>query len=336
MPKPHLRVSTLSFSYPESEQAAIQNISFQLQKGSFSSLISRSGEGKSTLFKLIAGLLQPDAGEIFLGKERIKGPDEVLIAGHEKVALVDQHLVLPQKVSVYDLLHYAMRAFPRDHREARTNLLLNLAGLEGRSKAKPEQLSGGQRQKLTLLFALASEPDLLLLDEPFSHLDAASAREVEQFAFPIIKKWKTTTLMVSHLPEHALAFSDELIVLQKGKLLEQGSPEQLYFSATNLETAMLLGFAQEWTGKQLMKLFPDLKIEPRRRFYLRPIQWKTSSIPQNDYVETKVISQIFCGDYWRTEVRLGSAILQLQLSHKAENNIWVGVPDVVLQSVMQE
>ncbi len=334
MPKPHLRVSNLYFSYPESEQAAIQNLSIELEKGSFSSVISRSGEGKSTLLKLIAGLLQPDSGEIWLGKERIKGPHEVLVAGHEKVALVDQHLVLPQKISAHDLLHYSMRAFPKEHREERSKLLLKLAGLEGRSDARPENLSGGQRQKLTLLYALASEPDLLLLDEPFSHLDAATVHEVAQFAFPIIKKWKTTTLMVSHLPEHTLAFSNQIFVLQRGKLLEEGSPGHLYYHAKNLETARLFGIAQSWNGKQLMKLFSNLEIEPRRTFFLRPAQWKTAHLPQNNFLEANIISQVFCGDYWRVMVKLDNTSLQLQLGYKAKNNLWIGVPDVVLQATI--
>jgi len=328
MQKPILQVDNLTFSYSKGQFPVVDQMSFGLNKGSFTSIISRSGEGKSTLIKLLAAQLQPNSGTIWLGKQRVKGPAEVLVPGHNKIALVDQHLVLPLNLTVSEVLHFAMKEFGTPHRRERSEFMLQLAGLQGRENDKPDNLSGGQRQKLSILYALVSEPELLLLDEPFSHLDEATAQEVAQFSFPIIKKWKVTTLMVSHLPQHALAFSDQIIVLKSGKIIESGTPEYLYNHAIQAESSSLLGEMQVFSGSKLMNLFPYLELNPKQKWFIRPFQWKVALAKEDKKVEAQIVSIQFCGAYWRVKAAIKKVVIQLHIAKKPNNHIWIGAPDV--------
>lgn len=330
---PHIRVENVSFGYKVGGEQTLSEISLQLSKGSFSSLVGRSGQGKSTLLKLMAGLLQPSEGKIFIGNERLKGPAEVLVPGNEKVAYLDQKLTFPEKISLTEILHYAMRAFSKPHRLERANLLLRMAGLEERSGDKPENLSGGQQQKLSMLYALAAEPELLLLDEPFSHLDELTARELAQTMFPIIKQWKTTTLMVSHLPLHTLKYAQHMFVMSNGRLIEEGNPIQLYTHARQLETAQLLGEAKTFTAAQLRKLFSDAFICQKGHWHIRPHQWQWHPHQVPGAIMTEVVSAVFCGTFWEIVVKAGRNKLLLHLPQKPENHIWLGLPDVVFEKI---
>lgn len=211
---------------------ALNNVSLKVPTGGLTALLGPSGSGKTTLLRIIAGLEAADAGSgniLFHGQDVTHSP-----VGERRVGFVFQHYALFRHMSIFDNIAFGLTIRPRTNRPAkseiadRVNHLLKLVQLEDYGRRLPSQLSGGQRQRVALARALAVEPRVLLLDEPFGALDAKVRKELRRWLRRFHEEVQLTTLFVTHDQEEALEMADEVVVMNKARIEQIGTPQAVY------------------------------------------------------------------------------------------------------------
>lgn len=217
-----LEVQNLSKSY-DGKVEALRSCSFQLQKGSICAIVGESGSGKSTMLRLIAGLERPNSGTIRINGALMSGDDFIAAPQERKTGLVFQNYALFPHLTVRQNIQFGMSSSSEDQFEE----LMRLIKMEGFEKAYPSELSGGQQQRVAIARTLATHPDLLLLDEPFSNLDAALKTDLRQQIKSIVKQLDTTMLFITHDLVDALDIADEIIFLEEGRILQHSTIEAL-------------------------------------------------------------------------------------------------------------
>ncbi|HYE96337.1 MAG TPA: ABC transporter ATP-binding protein [Rubricoccaceae bacterium] len=236
-----LSLHCLSKQFADGAMPVVNGLSFDVREGELFALLGPSGGGKTTVLRLIAGLERADSGTITLAGRRLT--DEGLHVPPERrgVGLVFQDYALFPHLTVAQNVAFGLRAWKRAEREARVAEVLKLVGLQGLERRLPHALSGGQQQRVALARALAPRPRLLLLDEPFSNLDALFRQEMRQQVRDLLKKEGTTALLVTHDQEEALLFADRVAVMQAGRIEQVGTPEEIYATPRTLFVAQFLG-----------------------------------------------------------------------------------------------
>lgn len=220
---------------------AVNNISITLEKGKVLAILGESGSGKTTLLHLIAAFYEPDSGTLTLDNERITPPSEKLIAGHPDIKLVRQDYGLFPNMSIRANIAYELRYYEENYRNERVDKLLEISGLTHVQHHMPRQVSGGEQQRATIVKAIAEEPKLLLLDEPFSHLDAVNKRRLKSEVLNLIKAEEVSCIFVTHDVTDAYGMADELLIMQNGNALQLGSPEEIYRKPINHYVAEITG-----------------------------------------------------------------------------------------------
>ena len=210
---------------------ALDDVSVAIPEGSLTALLGPSGSGKSTLLRVIAGLEEPDAGQVLIGSEDVTERP----ARARGVGMVFQHYAAFKHMTVYENVAFGLtiRKRPRAEIGRRVHELLELVQLEGLAKRYPAQLSGGQRQRMALARALAVEPSVLLLDEPFGALDARVRKELRAWLRRLHDEVHVTTIIVTHDQEEAMEVAGQIVVLNDGRIEQVGSPRELYDSPAN-------------------------------------------------------------------------------------------------------
>jgi ABC-type Fe3+/spermidine/putrescine transport system ATPase subunit len=226
-----LTVKNIGFSYEENH--VINNISFTVNTGENIAVIGESGSGKSTLLKLIYGEYDLDYGEISWKNNSILGPANNLVIGYDYMKYVAQEFDLMPFVSVEENVGKYLSNFFQDKKHQRINELLEVVELLPFSKTKVKLLSGGQKQRVALARALAKKPEIILLDEPFSHIDSFKKRSLRRNVFNYLKKHNITCIVATHDKEDVLGFADTILVLQDSTIIAQESVENLYNNPTN-------------------------------------------------------------------------------------------------------
>ena len=227
--------------------AALDDVTLEVPSGSLTALLGPSGGGKSTLLRIIAGLEAPDAGTIL-----IDGADATALPPQRRgVGFVFQHYAAFTHLSVYRNVAFGLeiRRRPKAEIRARVHELLELVHLEQFADRLPSQLSGGQRQRMALARALAVEPRVLLLDEPFGALDAKVRKELRDWLRRLHDEVQVTTVFVTHDQEEALEVADELVVINNGRIEQIGSPNQLYDEPANEFVMGFLGPVTRLDGR---------------------------------------------------------------------------------------
>jgi sulfate/thiosulfate transport system ATP-binding protein len=210
---------------------ALDEVSVDVPTGSLTALLGPSGSGKSTLLRVIAGLERPDSGEVLIAEE-----DMTARAPQRRgVGFVFQHYAAFKHMTVYDNVAFGLRIRKRPRAEIRHRVgeLLRLVQLEGLANRYPAQLSGGQRQRMGLARALAVDPKVLLLDEPFGALDARVRKELRAWLRRLHDETHTTTLIVTHDQEEAMEVADRIALMNAGRIEQVGGPRELYEQPAN-------------------------------------------------------------------------------------------------------
>ena len=225
---------------------AVDNVSMEVPAGEFFTLLGPSGCGKTTLLRIIAGLELPDSGQILLGGEDITA----LPATKRQVNTVFQSYALFPHLTVFENVAFGLRSrrFPNDEITQRVARRLEMLGLEAMSQRRPDQLSGGQKQRVALARALVNEPDVLLLDEPMSALDAKLRAQVQVELRRLQQKLGGTFILVTHDQDEALIVSDRIAVMRDGRVIQYGTPEEVYDLPESRFVAEFLGAANLLKG----------------------------------------------------------------------------------------
>jgi sulfate transport system ATP-binding protein len=228
---------------------ALDDVSLKVESGQLTALLGPSGGGKSTLLRIIAGLEYADSGRV-----EIEGVDATWLPPQRRsVGFVFQHYAAFKHLSVYRNVAFGLeiRRRPKAEIRKRVHELLELVHLEQFADRLPSQLSGGQRQRMALARALAVEPKVLLLDEPFGALDAKVRKELRDWLRRLHDEMHVTTLFVTHDQEEALEVSDEIVVINNGRIEQVGSPDELYDKPANQFVMSFLGPVTTLGGRQV-------------------------------------------------------------------------------------
>lgn len=218
---------------------AADNVSFSIEKGKLIGLLGPSGSGKTTILRMIAGLESPDGGDIIIDGQRVNN----LSASSRGIGFVFQSYALFRYMTVFDNIAFGLEVQKKDKvfiRE-RVNELIKLVGLEGLERRRPHQLSGGQKQRVAFARALAPNPHLLLLDEPFAAIDAKIRKELRTWLRDTINKVGITSIFVTHDQEEAVEVADEIIITNSGRIEQIGTPIEIYKNPATPFAAKFIG-----------------------------------------------------------------------------------------------
>ncbi|MEH6679853.1 MAG: ABC transporter ATP-binding protein [Sediminicola sp.] len=234
-----LEVKGVSFGY--SDSMVLEDIGFNLGKGEHVSIIGESGCGKSTLLKIIYGLLQLKQGSVSWNGNQVLGPDFNLVPGEKHMKYLSQDFDLMPFTTVEENVGHFLSVFHPEEMRDRTHELLHLLEMQDFANTKVKNLSGGQQQRIALARVLAQEPEVLLLDEPFGHIDNFRKNSLRRSLFAHLKKKRISCLVASHDADDILPFSDQVMVLKDKKMLAFGTPQELYQKPKTRYVASLFG-----------------------------------------------------------------------------------------------
>ncbi len=245
---------------------ASDNVSFGIEKGKLIGLLGPSGSGKTTILRMIAGLENPDSGEIVIDGKVVND----IPASKRGIGFVFQNYALFRYMTVYENVAFGLRVQKADKKyiHERVSELISLIGLEGLEKRYPSQLSGGQRQRVAFARALAPNPQLLLLDEPFAAIDAKVRKELRSWLKEMIEKLGVTSIFVTHDQDEAIEVADEIIITNKGRIEQMGTPLEIYQKPQTAFSASFFGqtsFLDDYT-----KFHTFEKIEGAEQAIVRP------------------------------------------------------------------
>jgi putative spermidine/putrescine transport system ATP-binding protein/putrescine transport system ATP-binding protein len=235
---------------------AVVDVSFAVHSGQTLALLGPSGCGKTTILRMIAGFVEPDDGSLVLGGREMRG-----VRPHERnVGLVFQDYALFPHLTVEQNVAYGLRqrGVPRDAAAFRVSEMLALVRLANFADARPSVLSGGQQQRVALARAMAVTPEVMLLDEPLSALDAKLRQELRSELKQILQAAHCTTLIVTHDQEEAMSLADEIVVMDRGRILQQGSAAAIYHAPRTREVAEFIGRANWFEGELGAAVGPNL------------------------------------------------------------------------------
>lgn len=247
-----LEIKDISFTYID--KPVIENVSFTITKGQNIAVIGESGCGKSTLLKLLYGLYDLDKGEILHNKKPILGPKRNLIPGEDYIKYLAQDFDLMPYITVEENVGKFLSNVYMDKKQARVQELLEMVEMTEFAKVKAKYLSGGQQQRVALARVLAVEPEIILLDEPFSQIDTFRKNSLRRNLFRYLKERGITCIIATHDSTDALSFSDETIVMKNGHVIAKGSSKGLYENPPNKYAASLFGEVNELKLSQLIVL----------------------------------------------------------------------------------
>ncbi len=233
-----LNIINLSKSY--NDQLVLEDISLSVENGEIVTIVGKSGSGKSTLLRIIAGLELPMRGRIELKNKTVNNENTFVNPEKRNCSLVFQDYALFPNLSVEENLYLGKNALKSD---SRIKELINIAGINALLTKFPHQCSGGEQQRIAIVRSIAVKPDILLMDEPLSNLDYELKFSLRQIVKKLLIESKTTTLIVTHDIHDAMEFADRLIVLEKGKVNQEGLPNEIFKNPNSKETALLFGKA---------------------------------------------------------------------------------------------
>ena len=236
-----LELKGVSKRYDGAVQDALHALDLEIEEGEILGVVGASGSGKTTLLRLVAGLESPTTGEVRIGGLKVAGGRTWVPPEKRGVGLVFQEGALFPHMTVEANVAYGMRGLSTEERMARSNYLLAMVNLREAAMRYPHELSGGERQRIALARALAPNPKMVLLDEPFSNLDPNLRTYLRDQLLAIIRKVNATALVVTHDTQDALVISDRLAILRDGQLVQQGRSRDVYHSPNDAYCARLFG-----------------------------------------------------------------------------------------------
>lgn len=287
----------------------IDQVSFDQQALQKIAITGESGAGKTTLLRMIGGRTQPDGGTILFNGEKVAGPEERLLPGHQQIGYLSQEHDLLHNYKVEDLVWFQNK-LPDEE----SQVLFEICRIADLMKRKTDQLSGGEKQRIALCMLLTKLPAMLILDEPFSNLDPIHKRILKTVLNDITERLRITCLLTSHDPNDTLSWADEIIVMKKGQIVQHGAPEMIYYHPVNEYVAGMFGRYNSLTPSQAALFGIDSKGKNK---IIRPEDFVVISNAANGV--SGMIEKIrFWGSFYEVEVAVG----EFKIFVRAGKNEW--------------
>ena len=344
-----LTVNDLHLDYGTGAAAnqILKGVSMHLQRGEVVALLGPSGSGKTTLLRAVAGLESPKSGTIDIGERRVfDGASQLeMAAEHRNLGLVFQSYALWPHKTVFDNVAYGLklRKVGKAETKAKVSEVLAQLGLGHLGERFPHQLSGGQQQRVAIARALVYNPPVILLDEPLSNLDAKLREEARAFLRELIVRLGLSALMVTHDQGEAMAISDRILLLNNGKIEQQGTPQSMYETPDTLFTAEFMGsnnrlpaevLSRNGSGVTLQAGGTTLQAtargaggagEPTPLIRLEDVRIGTSKV--DNAIELPLVTCMYLGDRWECLFKLEDVSLRAYSKYRLEaGNYWLHMP----------
>ena len=294
---------------------ASRNVNFGIEKGKLIGLLGPSGSGKTTILRMIAGLENPDSGEIIIDGKVVND----VPASERGIGFVFQNYALFRYMTVYDNVAFGLKVQKVDRKtiDTRVRELVKLVGLEGLEKRYPSQLSGGQRQRVAFARALAPNPQVLLLDEPFAAIDAKIRQELRSWLKEMIEKLGITSIFVTHDQDEAIEVADEIIITNAGQIEQKGTPVEVYRNPETAFTASFFGQPSVLENADDFHTFTQA--EGADKIIVRPEFVKISKLDEVEKFRTSVSQGVvervsFRGDNLELQVRVNNSVVTARRS----------------------
>ena len=286
---------------------SVNNVSFTQQTLQNIAIAGETGSGKTTLLKMIAGLVQPASGEIIFDNKKVAGPYDQLIPGHPGIAYLSQYFELRNNYWVHEVLEMANKLSEKE-----ANTIFSVCQVNHLLERRTDELSGGEKQRIALARVLVSSPKLLLLDEPFSNLDAMHKSTIKEVIHDLGIKLNISCILVSHEAADTLSWADLILVLKDGQLIQQGTPEQVYKQPVNEYCAGLFGDYNLVDSKTASVLGANSEIiAMNQSLLIRPefIHITTANISESNGIVQK---SMFLGSYYTINVLVGQQLISVK------------------------
>lgn len=300
-----LQIEDISFGYTSKE--VLKNISFSVNKGDYIAIVGESGCGKSTLLEIIYGLLHLEKGAVYWNEGKLLGPNFKLIPGEDFMKYLPQDFDLMPYITVEENIGKNISSLD-PNKQQRILELLEVVDMNDFSKTKVKNLSGGQKQRVAIAKVIAKEPEILLLDEPFSHIDNFRKNKLRRSLFKYLKSKNITCIVATHDTTDALSFADEILVIRDGKLIAKNSPEQLYKNPKSGYVASFFNEINEIPSSEI-----DSNITSEKTILAYPNEIK---IVKKSAIKATVISSYFKGNHYLIEAKLKNTIVFFEYETK--------------------
>jgi len=304
-----LKVANISFGYTSKE--VIKNISFKANKGDYIAILGESGSGKSTLLEIIYGLLHIEKGTVYWNDEKLLGPNFRLIPGEDFMKYLPQDFDLMPYTTVEENIGKYISNQDKNKRK-RIKELLKVVDMTEFSQTKVKNLSGGQKQRVAIAKVMAKEPEVLLLDEPFSHIDNFRKNKLRRDLFKYLKSKNILCIVATHDTTDALSFADKILVIKNGKLIAKNTPEKLY---TNPKSAYIASFFDEINEIPISEIDSDDTSKKTELLYPNQIKFT-----ENEGIIATVVASYFKGSYYLIEAVLNKTTVFFEHPSLLENN----------------
>ena len=287
MEKKPINLQARSVSKKFGETPVLSDINIELEAGEWLGILGESGSGKSTLLRILGRFLDSDEGEVYFKDALMPPVRGELIPGHESIRLIHQEFELFPNQTVEENISYSLRFYELDYKKEKVETLLQITGLEYVRNHKAKLLSGGEKQRTAIAKSIAEQPDVLLLDEPFAHLDNHNRRVLADAIENLRQEQQMSCIFVTHEAADALAWSDRIAVLRNGKIVQIGTPQEVYNRPVDDYVAELTGDIN-WLPETLSG----------KRSFIRPEKIKRTKNPEKSKWQGTVDSIRFHGNHW--------------------------------------
>ncbi len=328
----------------------LKGASFTAQRGSIVALLGASGSGKTTLLRCVAGLEQPEIGQIVIGGKTVLDGEKKLALPPEQrnIGLVFQSYALWPHRTVKENVGYGLklRNVAQADIEKRVQAILERMGLGHLADRFPSQLSGGQQQRVAICRALVYEPRVLLLDEPLSNLDAKLREEARYWIRKLILDLEICAILVTHDQSEALAAADNILLLQDGRIVQQGGPQEIYSNPNSFYSADFLGAnnivsakvkavdgkvavigGDNWSLDGTVREAAGLDAAQEARAVIRVEQISVSDRPEAGGLEMELDDSIYLGDRWEYRLRRGDFVAKAHGARQlSSGKVWARIP----------
>lgn len=311
-----LSIKNVSYSYTK-DQTVLNDISFNVKSGEYIALLGESGCGKSTLLEIIYGLMDLEKGEVFYEDFKLRGPKYNLIPGHSFMKYLAQDFSLMPFTTAAENVGEFLSNIYKDKKQARIKELLEVVDMSAYANIKVKNLSGGQKQRVAIARVLAKEPKILLLDEPFSHIDNFRKNNLRRSLFRYLKQQKIACIVATHDSTDALSFADKIHIIRNAKIIANGKPETIY---NNPKTKYIASFFNEIN--EIPNSVLNIKTEGVTLLY--PEQVK---IVKKSNLKATVVQSYFKGSHYLVEtiIQKTTILIKHNISIKNEENIYIEI-----------